>query len=632
MKRLMFLLPVFLVACGDSTGPASMTDDTVADAAAEEEILVQAETRLVANPPSYESVPLPEGLEWITNDEDPVFASADAKRGGTFTTYLTSFPLTLRMQGPDSNSGAFVTMKRANYLGLVDIHPNTVNIVPSLATHWAFDDDKKTVYYQLDPRARWSDGVPVTADDYLFQRDFRRSDFVLDPFGQNYFTNIITDVRKHDDHTISVVHAAGKPGNELLLETSISPSPRHFHKLDENWVQDYSWRVEPNTGAYQISAIEKGRYIEFSRKQDWWGDELRYYQNRFNPDTVRIDIIRDENVAFEYFLRGELDNYVFGSMPARWYEKAGGPIFDSGYAGKIQYYTDVPQSQRGLWLNMDDPILSDRNVRLAFSHAMNVDRVLSTIFRGDYERMAQQYVGYYWGYTNPDLRAREFDIDIADRYLDEAGWVQRGPDGIRTKNGQRLSLRVTYGTDEHSPWLVVLREEAKKAGIELALQLLDPSAWGTQVGEKKYQIVMLTFGVNLTPSFWQGYHSDNAHKPQTNNITNTDDPEIDTLIDQYEAATDLDERIELSHRLQVLIRDNASYVPLWNVPYIRETFWRWLQLPDHLATRTSGEIFEPFGSGLFWIDPDIEADTTAAREEGRSFEPIDIVDTAWRVR
>jgi microcin C transport system substrate-binding protein len=80
-----------------------------------------------------------------------------------------------------------------------------------------------------------------------------------------------------------------------------------------------------------------------------------------------------------------------------------------------------------------------------------------------------------------------------------------------------------------------------------------------------------------------------------------------------------------------LIRDTASYVPLWKVPYIRETFWRWLQLPDHLATRTSGEVFDPFGSGLFWIDADIEADTLAAKEEGRTFKPISIVDTTWQV-
>jgi hypothetical protein len=42
-------------------------------------------------------------------------------------------------------------------------------------------------------------------------------------------------------------------------------------------------------------------------------------------------------------------------------------------------------------------------------------------------------------------------------------------------------------------------------------------------------------------------------------------------------------------------------------------------------------VFDPFGSGLFWIDADIEADTLAAKEEGRTFKPISIVDTTWQV-
>jgi microcin C transport system substrate-binding protein len=621
----LLLLPFLLVGCGGSD-PSTNSSDT-----GDEEIFVQGDTRLVEIPPTYESVPLPEGLEWITNEEDAPFSSTAATRGGTFTTYLTSFPLTLRMYGPDASTGAYVSMKRATFLSLIDIHPNTLNIIPSLATHWAFGDDGKTVYFKLDPRARWSDGVPVTADDYVFSREFQLSEYTLEPYGQNYYTNVITDVSKYDDYTISVSHGAGKPGSELLLETAIGPSPRHFHKLDENWVQDYSWRVHPNTGAYQVSSIEKGRFIEYSRVENWWGDALNYNQGRFNVDKIRLEIIRDDNVAFEYFLRGELDSYVFKTLPARWYDKAQGRIFDNGYAGKIQYYTDVPREQRGLWLNMDDPFLGDKNLRLGLAHAINMDQALNTIFRGDYERMQQQYEGYYWGYTNAELKARAFNLSLADEYLNASGWTERGSDGIRVNSGQRLSLRIIYASADHTPWLVVLREEAKKAGIELALQLLDPSAWGTQVSEKNFQVVVLTFGVNLTPSFWQGYHSDNAHLPQTNNITNTDDPVIDELIEQYDAATTLEERLVLSHRLQVLIRDTAGFIPLYKIPYSRETFWRWLQLPDTYATRISGDVFDPFGMGLFWIDEDVKRETLAAREDDRKFEPINIVDTTWRV-
>ncbi len=78
-------------------------------------------------------------------------------------------------------------------------------------------------------------------------------------------------------------------------------------------------------------------------------------------------------------------------------------------------------------------------------------------------------------------------------YLEAAGWRERGPDGILVKDGKRLSLRVTYGSPYSTDRLVVLREEAKKAGIELELALLDSASAFKQMQEKKHQIAWMTW-------------------------------------------------------------------------------------------------------------------------------------------
>ena len=116
---------------------------------------------------SADAPKLPDNLEWLTNDTDPTYASPDAKKGGMFNTTIMSFPLTFRVVGPDSNS-SFRSAILGNQLSLIGIHPNTENIVPELATHWAYGDDKKTMYFKLNPRARWSDGEPVTAGDFAY--------------------------------------------------------------------------------------------------------------------------------------------------------------------------------------------------------------------------------------------------------------------------------------------------------------------------------------------------------------------------------------------------------------------------------------------------------------------------------
>ena len=622
MNRTLVLAASLLFAsCGQEDTPQGQV-------AGPDVIDVPEETRFVENLPTYESVPLPEDLEWVTNQEDPIWSSPEAKRGGTFNTFIISFPLTLRTVGPDSND-AFSAYKRAKDLPLVSVHPNTLDFIPELATHWAFDPDGKTVYYRLDPDARWSDGMPVTADDYMFTIDFMRSEHIVAPWYNNHYTNQIVNVVKHDDYTISVEGATPKPKEELLYEYGLSPKPRHFHKLDEQWVQDYNWRAEPGTGAYRISRVEKGQFIEFERNDDWWGDEKRYLANRFNPDTVRITVIRDMNVAWEYFLRGEIDAFPV-LMPRFWHEKAQGEPFDNGYISRIKFYTDTPQSSQGMWLNMDDPVLADRNVRLGLAHAMNVELLLSTVLRGDYERLKTHHEGY-WDYSNPNIEPREFDLQKAGEYLDAAGFVNRGPDGIRVKDGQRLALRVVYSTQEHTSRLVLLREEAKKAGIELNLQLLDSSAAFKQILEKQHQIAWMGWGIGLTPRYWQHYHSDNAHKPQTNNITNTDDPELDALIMEYRAATEKETRVRLAHQLEQMIHDAGAFIPTYKVPYTREAYWRWLRLPEHYGTRTTEVLFNPMVEALFWIDEEIKADTLAAKDRGDAFEVVNITDTTWRV-
>ena len=581
---------------------------------------------------------LPDNLVWVTNDDDPEFAAPEAKRGGTFRTFMTSFPLTLRRVGPDSNGG-FAGYLRNNQLGLVAWHPVTRRPIPSLASHWAFDPDGKTVYYRIDAAARWSDGVPVTAHDFEFTLEFMRSKAIVAPFYNDYYTTQIVDMKAYGDRIVGVEGAVPKPPEDLMYEYGPSVVPEHFHKLDDDWVAVYNWKIEPNTGPYQISEVRKGKYIELKRDPNWWANDRKYYRHRFNPDKIRINVIRDGNVAFEHFLRGDIDTFGL-VLPVFWHDKAKGPPFDDGYIARYWFYSQLPQPASGMFLNEDDPILKDRNVRIGLAYAMNFDRVIRTVLRGDYSRM-QTFNEGFGEYDNTSIKAREFDLDKARQYLEAAGWKERGPDGILVKDGQRLSLRVTYGSPYHTDRLVVLREEAKKAGIELELSLQDASAAFKQMQEKKHQIAWMTWASQgLSPEYWQFFHSVNAHIPQTNNLMNHDDPAMDKLIDQYRASTKKSERVELAHRLEQMVYDSGCVIPSFEVPYTREAAWIWVKLPKGLGVETTDSLFDPLelsggvysSGGLFWIDVDEKQRVRAAMSDGVKFPPIFIKDETYRRR
>jgi microcin C transport system substrate-binding protein len=434
----------------------------------------------------------------------------------------------------------------------------------------------------------------------------------------------------YDDHTLAVVAAKAVP--DLHLRIAIGPTPRHFYgTLGPDFISAYNWKIVPNTGAYQISDFEKGRSVRFKRKENWWAEDLRFFRHRFNVDKVIFTVVRDTNLMWEYFKKRRLDTFGL-NLPEYWHVKSRTSVIEKGYVERIWFFNDTQQSAQGLWLNLDLEIFRDPRVRYAFAHAMNIEKVIQQVLRGDYFRLEHGFMGY-GQYSNPEIRARRFDLGRVAELMTEAGW-RRGPDGIWARDGRRFAVEVAYSIDEHTPRLVVLKEEARKAGVELDLRRLDSAAAYKKVLEKKHEVAWMGWSTSLRPQYWEHFHSANAHKPQTNNITNTDDPEMDRLIEAYRNSLDSGERADLSRRIQVKIHETGAFVPTFMVPYVRQAYWRWWRLPDPAGTRHSGDLFDPFGSttgGLFWYDAARRAETEAAMKDGRPFAPVTRIDETYKM-
>lgn len=573
---------------------------------------------------------IPENLVWHTNDTSPEWSAPNAVKGGMIRFSIPSFPPTLRTVGPDANN-SFRSFLLDNQMPLVDMHPNTGEVIPMLASHWAYDPDGKTVYYKIKDAARWSDGKPVTADDFLFALEFNRSEAIVAPWYNKHYQEEVVDIIKYDDKTIAIVGARKKPQKDLHYYYSIQPRPKHFHKLDANWVSAYNWRIEPNTGPYQIGKIRKGKSVDFIRKENWWAKNDRYLRNRFNVDQAIIKVVRDPNTAFKYFERGEIDIYNL-TMPKLWHEKSDSQMFTKGFIHKATFYNQTEQSASGLFLNLDNKILQDINVRKAIAHGLNFDKVITQLLRDDYQRLPTFHTGY-GKYSNTNIEPLAFDLDKVATLLDAAGWTEKDQYGIRTKGDQRLSFSLTYGNKLNEPQVIVLAEEAKKAGIELTPLYLESTSFYKNVIEKKHDIAWLGWSTGFRPVYWEHFHSDNAHKPQTNNITNLADPAIDQLIIQYRESISELERIDLAHKLEKMIAEQVVFIPATMVPFTRAGFWRWLKLPQSMATKSSKSLFDPFNSttgGLFWVDGKMKLDSLSAKRSDSGFKPSTVINTDYK--
>ncbi|MEZ5488778.1 MAG: extracellular solute-binding protein [Gammaproteobacteria bacterium] len=645
VSRLIALLTMaLLVACGESSDTDSAS--TVSEPA--RDINAEVEAYYAANSDFFRfktPADIPAGLVWEDGSDLPDIGSPNAKKGGTYYGAIADFPRTLRHVGPDSN-GAF-----RNYIlddvamSLAHRHPEEYEFYPGVASAWAVDEENHTVYIKMDPDARWSDGEPVTADDMLFLFFFNQSSYIVAPWYNNFYTVNYDNITKYDDHTISITTAVPRP-DLLSYALEHTPSPRHFYsELGDDFVERYQWRFVPTTGAYVIhdEDVDKGRSITLSRNENWWAKDKKFWRNRYNMDRIYLSVIRDTPKVFESFKRGDIETFNL-NLAEYWYEKLPDtdPDVQNGYIHKAVFYNQWPRPTYGLWINTDRPLLENLDVRIGINYATNFDLVIQNFFRGDYERLNTANDGY-GRYTNPDVKARPFDINKAQEYFARAGFTRRGPDGVLVnEQGQRLAFTVTTGYESLQDVLTILKEEALKAGLEFRIEVLDQTAAFKKVQEKQHEIGFSAFGSFLEeyPRFWEYLHSDNAYdqafladgsvnperklKTQTNNLMAVAVPEIDALVEQYDASTNTEEKMRLSHRLQELHFEHASFVPGFKQPFYRTGYWRWIQWPEGFNHR-----YTDSATGLYvhWIDEEIRTETLAARRAGRGFEPhIEVYD------
>jgi len=575
---------------------------------------------------------LPKDLAWQDGHDVPEFAAPEAKRGGTLHAYVDDFPRTLRFVGPDTNGTFRPYILDDNALTLIQRQPNTGQYYPALASSWALSKDGKTMYFRLDPDARYSDGVPVTADDYLFLFFFFRSSYINDPWYNNYYTENFTNITKYDDHTIAVTWKESKPDVYDRLG-SLIPEPRHFFKeLGNDFAQRYQWRMEPTTGPYTVlpEDIHKGSSIDVTHVKGWWAENKPFFRHRFNFDRIHLDVIRDPDKAFEAFKRGDLDMFAL-TLPRLWYEKLpdSDPVVQAGYVHKAAFYNEVPRPPYGLYINTARPLLDNRDIRVGINYATNFQLVIDQYFRGDYQRLQTTADGYAL-VPFPGIKARPYSVELADESFAKAGFTQRGPDGVLVNDkGQRLSFTVTSGYASLKDILPILKQEALKAGLEFNIEVLDNTTAWKKMQEKQHDIAFMAFsyGFEMYPRYWETFDSANAGKPQTNNICNYADKETDALIAKYDVATSMDEIRSLATQIETRIRDQGPFVPGFAISFYRSGFWRWIGFPKDFNVRMSDTSIQ---YGLNWIDEDAKKETLDARAAGRTYPPSIQVFDQWK--
>lgn len=583
---------------------------------------------------------LPKDLVWADGATEPEFADPRAVRGGTLRQFTTATPPTLRRVGANANNGFRGELYDNNDHGLLAGHPNTDAPIPALATSWAMSPDGLTAYFRLDPRARFTDGQPVTVDDFLYTFYFHRSPWANADWYADYYTREWGGITRYDDHTLAIKAPRRRP-YQLELLGGLRPTPRGFFRdFGPNYEKLYNERFQPTTGPYFVGpeGFQRDKSVTLTRVGEWWGDRRRFYRHRYNPDTIEYGVIREIDAAYASLLAGELD-FMPIMMPRYWYGTNEKAAFQGGYLTKAQFFNDIPRPPYGLYLNTLKPLLADVDVRLGLQHATDFQRVIDGFYRGDYERLNQFGEGL-GKFTDPTIRARRYSPELARAAFARAGFTRPDGDGIlMNAAGERLSFRLTFDTSDRRKFLAALVESGRRCGVEFRPETLEQTTLYRKVMEKNHDIVFWAWSVSgRLPALWESHHSINAvetlpdgrkvPKRQTNNITGIDDPALTGLIDRFRDATEEAEMVRLSHAMQRRIHDLADFIPGFRVPGYRIAHWGWVRFPAGFDVRAAED---PGQHGLFWLDPaQRETDLRDFRAGKVRGPPRTVIEDRWR--
>lgn len=229
-----------------------------------------------------------------------------------------------------------------------------------------------------------------------------------------------------------------------------------------------------------------------------------------------------------------------------------------------------PGSANRIELNSGQPPFDDVRVREAFIRAADPGPGIETLFAGVSERSFSLLSSVEpTAVSDPDLFVT--DAEQAGELLDQAGWTQLDADGVRLKDGQRLTVRFPVSTNQsvaaEQSLFEQIQANAKAVGFDVILQPMDLGAWYTALGENAYEAVSAPY-TKIGPDVLRIlYHSASTVPAPSGYFANhafVRDPAIDALLDTAASALNEDDRLEAVTQAQQLILSGFYVLPLYD--------------------------------------------------------------------
>ncbi len=432
-------------------------------------------------------------------------------------------------------------------------------IVPWLASSWQVSDDGLSWEFTLRDDAVFSDGTPV--DAAAVQANIAH---LQDPeTGSSTGYLAVRQIATVEIVSDTVVRFVLTRPDAALLESLAQPwvaiqSPAGLARgKDENCLAPIG------SGPFMVEQWVKQDRIELSRNPNYTTSPTGIADPAANAaETLIWRFIPDATARFAALESGQVD-IIDNPLPEQ--------ISIAEDSAELAHL-DAPRpgASNRIELNTATVPFNDIRVREAFIAAADVDAALETLFEGWAPRSTSAL-------SSAEPLAESFpdayvvDQDAANALLDEAGWTERDTDGVRMKDGVRLTARFPVTTAQSTPAEQALFEQiqagAREVGFDIQISLLDLSSWYGALAAYEYEMVSAPY-TKIGPDVLRFlYHSDATVPAPSGYFANNAqirDPELDALLDTIGSSLNADERAAATQAAQARIADAAIILPIYD--------------------------------------------------------------------
>lgn len=455
-------------------------------------------------------------------------------------------------------------------------------------------DDRSWVVFRLNPKARFSDGKPVTAEDVLFSWN------LLKTKGKPNFRSWYAKAVKAEalDPLTVRFDLAGAEDRELPLILALMPVLAK-HATNADRFEETTLAPPIGSGPYTIAEMKPGESITFRRNPDYWGKDLPVSRGLYNPDEIRFDYYRDANALFEAF-KGGLYDVRTEDSPTRWMTGYDFPAIRDGRVVKDPIPVRTPKGMNAFVFNTRKPVFADIRVREALGLLFDFDWVNRNLFHGVYQRTASYFHGSdlastgrpasegerrllarFPGSVRPDILAGTWspaqadgsgrDRDLARRalsLLEEAGW--RLSDGTMRNERTGEPLRVEFLASSRVQERLALNyaQSLQRLGIKLDVRLVDDVQYWRRLSAFDYDMIQFVWGASPSPGNEQygRWGARSADRQGSLNYAGAKSPAIDAMIDAMLAARERADFVDATRALDRVLLSGFYVVPLFNQP------------------------------------------------------------------